>query len=155
VTPNPHLPTPATAQQVFSGLGKRGIRISANTATTGAEGSEVVTKIFGTYLGWPLDVTQYRSTTALTEITTWAVGEEPGKGEPPVALAGGNILITWGPTQSGKMPRKPDARQSDALHALVEALDVLLSPLKARTVVPVRVTAPVADAASPAASTGP
>lgn len=155
VTPNPHLPTPATAQQVFSGLGKRGIRISANTATTGAEGSDVVTKIYGTYLGWPLDVTQYRTATALTEVTKWTAGEEPGKGEPPVALVGANILITWGPAQSGKAPRKPDARQSDALHDLVEALDVLLSPLKARTVVPVKVTAPVADAASPAPSTGP
>jgi hypothetical protein len=152
VTPNPHLPTPATAQQVFSGLGKRGIRISANTATTGAEGSDIVTKIYGTYLGWPLDVIQYRNETALTEVTQWAAGEAPGKGEPPVALAGANILITWGPTHVGRMPSEPDARQADALHDLVAALDILLAPIKARTTVPVKVTAPPAAAPSPAAS---
>ena len=51
---------------------------------------------------------------------------------------------------SGKMPHKPDPRQSDALHELVAALDVLLSLLKARTNVPVKLSAPAA-APSPAA----
>jgi hypothetical protein len=151
VTPNPHLPTPATAQQVFSGLGKAGIRVTANTATVGAEGTEVVTKIYATYLGWPLDVTQFSTAKALTEVTKWKIGEEPGRGEPPVALAGANILVTWGPTNSGKMPHKPDARQSEALHELVAALDILLSPLATRTNVPVKVTVP-APVPSPAAS---
>ena len=155
VTPNPHLPSPATAQQVFTGLGKAGLRITANTATIGAAGSEVVTKIYATYLGWPLDVTQFSSAKALTEFTRWEAGEEPGRGEPPVTLAGVNILITWGPFARGRMPHKPDPRQSAALEDLVAALDILLSPLKTRTNVPVTVTAPVAAAASPAASTAP
>ena len=154
-TPNPHLPSPATAQQVFTGLGKAGLRITANTATVGAEGSEVVTKIYATYLGWPLDVTQFSSVDALTEFTRWEVGEEPGRGEPPVTLAGVNILITWGPASSGRMPHKPDPRQSDALEDLVAALDVLLSPLKTRTNVPVTVSVPAAVAASPAPSKAP
>jgi hypothetical protein len=140
-TPNPHLPSPATAKQVFAGLGKAGLNITANTATLGAEGSEVVTKIFATYLGWPLDVTEYRSATALTKAVAWPDGEAPGKGEPPIALAGINILITWGPTRSGHAPGKLNERQIDALGDLVSAADVLLSPLRTRTSIPVRVTA--------------
>jgi hypothetical protein len=152
VTPNPHLPSPATAQQVFTGLGKAGLRITANTASLGAEGSGVVTKIYATYLGWPLDVTQYSSTTALTKLIEWPAGEAPGKGEPPVALAGMNILITWGPTVSGSKPGKPDKRQSDGLRELVSALDPLLSPLRARVNVPVAFAGQVATAPSPEAS---
>jgi hypothetical protein len=139
VTPNPHLPSPATARQVFAGLGKAGLPITANTATLGADGSDVVTKIYATYLGWPLDVTEFRSATALTKAVAWADGDEPGKGEPPIALAGVNILITWGPVRSGHMPTKPNARQTDALSQLVAAADVLLSPLRTRTNVPVDV----------------
>jgi hypothetical protein len=152
VTPNPHLPSPATAQQVFSGLGKAGVRITANTASLGAEGSDVVTKIYATYLGWPLDVTQYSSTTALSKVTEWPADEPPGKGEPAVALAGMNILITWGPTVSGAKPGKPDGRQSDGLRELVSALDPLLSPLRARAIVPVAIAGQVATAPSPEAS---
>jgi hypothetical protein len=155
ITPNPHLPSPATAQQVFSGLGKAGIRITPNTATVGKEGTEVVTKIYATYLGWPLDVTQFSSAKALGAVTKWKAGEEPGRGEPPIALAGANILVTWGPMASGKKPGKLDPRQSDALHDLVAALDILLAPLKARTNVPVTFSAPVADVPSPAPSTKP
>jgi len=146
VTPNPHLPSPATAQQVFAGLDKAGLRITANTATLGVEGSDIVTKIYATYLGWPLDVVQFRSSDALTRAESWEAGESPGRGEPPVTLAGSNILIVWGPTISGAAPTKPDARQSDGLKELVAALDVLLSPLKARTNVPVTVSAPSASA---------
>ena len=141
VTPNPHLPSPATAKQVFAGLGKAGLSITANTATLGAEGTDVVTKIYATYLGWPLDVTEYRSAKALTEAVKWPDGEAPGKGEPPIALAGVNILITWGPARSGHKPGKVDGRQAAALTELVSAADVLLSPLKTRTSVPVRTTA--------------
>ena len=150
VTPNPHLPSPATARQVFAGLGKAGLPITANTATLGPDGGDVVTKIYATYLGWPLDVTEFRSATALTEAVAWPDGEAPGKGEPPVALAGVNILITWGPVRSGHTPTKPNARQADALSDLVAAADVLLSPLKTRTIVPVQVAAVASP--SPAAS---
>lgn len=155
ITPNPHLPTIATAQQVFRGLRKARLSITANTAKLGADGSDVITKIYATYLGWPLDVTQFRSANALTDALAWPAGEGPGRGEPPIALAGGNILITWGPAVSGKMPREPDARQANALDDLVAAVDVLLAPLQTRTNVPVRVTAPVATASSPPAASEP
>jgi hypothetical protein len=76
---------------------------------------------------------------ALTKAVAWADGDEPGKGEPPITLAGVNILITWGPVRSGHMPTKPNARQTSALSQLVAAADVLLSPLRTRTNVPVDV----------------
>ncbi len=152
ITPNPHLPSPATAKQVFSGLGKAGLKITANTATLGVEGSDVVTRIYATYLGWPFDVVEYRSTSALSKVTEWPAGEAPGNGEPPIALAGMNILVTWGPTVSGAKPGKPDSRQSDGLRALVSALDPLLSPLRARANVPVAIAGQVATAPSPEAS---
>ncbi len=156
VTPDPHLADPATAQEVFNGLGRAGLSITPNTATTGARDSDIVTKIFATYLGWPLDVVQYRTSGALTKATPWTAGEGPGRGETPVALAGSNILVTWGPRISGVKPGPPDDRQSVGLDKLVGALDVLLSPLRARANVPVAVSPTVAAApASPAPSPAP
>ena len=149
-TPNPHLPSPATAEQVFAGLGKAGLTITANTATLGPEGGDVVTRIYATYLGWPLDVVQFRSATALTKAVTWPAGEPPGKGEPPISLAGVNILITWGPARTGHAPGKLTQRQADGLDDLVSAADVLLSPLRTRPSVPVKVAS--AETSSSAAT---
>jgi hypothetical protein len=146
VTPDVHLPDPASAQQVFIGLGRAGLKITPNTATAGPKDGPVVTKIFATYLGWPLDVTEYRSTSALARTLAWEPGAPPGRGEHPVALAGSNILITWGPTVSGQKPSKPDMRQTVGLRDLVSALDDLLAPLQARTIVAVSVSAPIASA---------
>jgi hypothetical protein len=153
ITPDPHLPSPATARQVFAGFDKAGLPITANTATLGPDGGDVVTKIYATYLGWPLDVTEYRSATALTKALAWTDGQEPGNGEAPIALAGVNILITWGPVRSGHSPAKLNARQTDALSDLVSVADLLLSPLRTHTSVPVKTTA--APSASPEASPSP
>jgi hypothetical protein len=136
-TPNPHLPSPATAKQVYAGLGKAGLRITANTATLGAEGTDVVTKVYGTYLGWPFEITEYSSEKALTKAIAWPEGEAPGTGEPPIALAGSNILIVWGPKKSGAKPSVLSEPQVDGLGHLVFATHRLLSPLKTRTSVPV------------------
>lgn len=154
VTPNPHLADPATAQDVFNGLGREGLRITPNTATAGSNGGAVITRINGTYLGWPLDVTQFRTTADLAKAAKWKAGEAPGRGEPPVALAGYNILVSWGPYGTGVKPPAPDDRRAAALEALVKALDRLLSPLRARTVVPVQVAAVPAPAV-PGPSTAP
>lgn len=151
VTPNPHLSDPASAQDVFNGLGREGLKITTNTAAVGAEGAAVITRVNATYVGWPLDVTQYRTAADLTKAAKWKTGEAPGRGEAPVALAGGNILILWGPRTSRAKPPAPDERQRVALDALVAALDRLLSPIRTRTVVPVNVAA----AAAPPASAGP
>jgi hypothetical protein len=155
VTPNPHLPTPATAQQVFNGLGHAGLRVTAHTASSGEADGAIVTKIFATYLGWPLDVTQFRTAQGLTDAVTWTSGEPPKKGDPPVTLAGGNILVIWGPINAGRVPDQLDDRQKAGLQPLVSALEALLSPLHTRSSVPITVTVtappePSAEASSPA-----
>ena len=154
VTPNPHLADPATAQDVFNGLGRAGLRMTPNTATAGLAGDAIVTRINATYLGWPLDVTQFRTSADLAKAAKWEAGEAPGRGEPPFALAGANILVSWGPYGVGVKPAKPDEHKTVALEALVTALDDLLSPLRTRTIVPVEVAAaPVAP--KPAGSKAP
>ncbi|HEX6867608.1 MAG TPA: hypothetical protein VF119_02325, partial [Candidatus Limnocylindrales bacterium] len=73
----------------------------------------------------------------------------PGRGEPAVAIAGLNILVTWGPADSDAAPPKPDAQKLAGLQPLVETLDLLLSPLAAHAVVSVDLPTgspdPVAD----------
>lgn len=155
VTPNPHLPDPASAQDVFNGLGRQGLKVTANTAAAGADGTAVITRINATYLGWPLDVTQFRTSADLAKAAKWKKGEAPGRGEAPVALAGSNILILWGPRTSGAKPPTPDERQQAALDALVVALERLLSPIRARTVVPVNIAASAATSASAGPSVAP
>jgi hypothetical protein len=156
-TPNPHLTSPATAQQVFNGLGHAGLKVTAHTASAGAANSGVVTKIFATYLGWPLDVTQFSSADALADEESWASGASPVKGDPPVTIVGGNILVIWGPINAGRTPVGLDERQKAGLQPLVNALDALLSPLRTRTNAPVIVaeTAPPVATASAAPSAAP
>ena len=154
VTPNPHLADPATAQDVFNGLGRQGLKITPNTAVTGAGGAGVVTRINATYQGWPLDVTQYKTSADLAKAAAWTAGEAPGRGEPPVALAGYNILVRWGPWGTGTKPQVPEDQRAAALSALVSALDVLISPLRTRTIVPVQV-AVVVPTPAPGPSTAP
>lgn len=137
-TPDPHLSDPTTAEDVWRGLGAAGLRMTANNATTGGSDSDLVMRINATYLGWPLNLTEYRGSEALAKETDWKPGEKPGQGEAPISIAGANILVTWGP-QTGEKPAKPDDRQAKGLEALVAALDRLLSPLRARTVVAVAV----------------
>ncbi|MEA2613515.1 MAG: hypothetical protein QOI52_1474 [Chloroflexota bacterium] len=143
VTPNPHLADPATAQEVFNGLGRQGLKITPNTAVNGTGGGGVVTRINATFQGWPLEVTQYKSSADLAKAATWTAGEAPGRGEPPVALAGYNILVRWGPWGTGTKPPVPEEQKAAALDALVSALDRLISPLRTRTIVPVQVAAVV------------
>ena len=138
VTPDPHLADPTTADAVYRGLGASGLRITANNATAGNGDRDLVKRINATYMGWPLNVSEYRTTAALVKDTGWKPGEPPGQGEAPVSIAGANILITWGP-QTGEHPAKPDERQVTGLKDLLAAMDRLLSPLRARTVVQVSV----------------
>jgi hypothetical protein len=150
VTPDPHLTDPTTADDVWRGLGAAGLRMTANNATSGGSDSALVKRINATYLGWPLNLSEYRTSRALVKETDWESGEQPGQGEAPIAIAGANILVTWGP-QTGEEPIRPDERQLEALSDLVAALDRLLSPLRARTVVrldvPGVVLGPVSDPA--------
>ena len=133
VTPDPHLSDPTTADEVYRGLGAAGLPITANNATGGGENADLVKRINATYQGWPLNISEFRSSAAVAKDTSWTPGEPPGQGEAPVAIAGANVVVTWGP-QTGEEPTRPDARQVKAFADLVGALDRLLSPLRARTV---------------------
>jgi hypothetical protein len=134
ITPDPHLADPATADEVFLALGAAGLRLTANNAQGGEKGSPLVKRINATYLGWPLSVSQYKSSSALTKLTDWPADEKPGQGEAPVAIAGLNILIEWGPT-TGAKPKRPVGRQLQGLRDLASSLHVLLSPIRSRAIV--------------------
>jgi hypothetical protein len=151
-TPNPHLGEPATADEVFLALLKDGLAISANTAVTGGEGHDPVKRIEASYLGWPLSIGQYRTAQTLHDAVIWKDGAKPGAGERPMSFKGLNILVEWGPTSVG-LPKTPDATQLAGASALRIALDTLLSPVIARTVVPVVGSTPTpGPSASPAPS---
>jgi hypothetical protein len=114
-------------------------------------------RINATYVDWPFDVFQFRTPEDLAAATAkWADEDGPGKGDPPVSIVGQNILVTWGPRTTGRVPEAPDARQADALRALVAALEPLLSPLRAHAVVPIELAvAPSASEPAPSASAAP
>ena len=151
---DPHLSDPASAKAVFHGLGREGLKVVTNTAEVGAAGTAIITRVNATYGGWPLQVVEYRTTTDLKKAAAWKAGQAPGKGEPPVALAGANILVRWGPWDRDTKPPRPDERQTAALEALVAALDRLLSPLRTRSNVPVQTVA-VTDAVEDGPSAAP
>lgn len=134
-----HLSDPAAADAIFHALGKAGLKVKANTAGSGRSGHEPIRRISATYLDWPLVVSEYSSSKALARAKPWKVGAKPAQGEPPIAFIGLNILIEWGPTSTGLRPKKPSARELAALATLVEILDPLLSPLKARTAAPITI----------------
>ena len=85
-------------------------------------------------------------------VTDWPADEKPGQGEAPVAIAGLNILIEWGPT-TGAKPKRPVGRQLQGLRDLASSLHVLLSPIRSRAVV--RVPGAVESTATTDASAEP
>jgi hypothetical protein len=134
-TPVAHLSEPAKADSVYLALLAAGLKIAPNNASSGGPGREPVKRINATYAGWPLSIIQFTSAKSLRDAKTWK-GTTPGKGEASIAFMGLNILVEWGPT-TGSTPKKPDDRQLAAAEALHEALDLLVSPLAARTIVPI------------------
>ncbi len=155
VTPGPtpvvHLSEPVKADSIYLALLADGLRIVPNNASTGGPGQEPVKRINTTYAGWPLAISQYTSSAALKAATDWKAGARPGQGESSIAFMGLNILVEFGPT-SGATPKEPDDHQLAAAEALHQALDPLVSPLSARTIVaiPGVPESTVAPTASPA-----
>ena len=147
-TPRPttqdlHLPDPTTAEAVLQGLGAGGIRVTMNNADAGT--GDLVKRVNATFLGWPFAVSEFRTTEALAASGHWTPDAPLAQGDPPVQIAAANILIEWGP-RTGGAPAVPNERQVQALADLIPALDGLLSPLRARAVVPV----PGLDVGAPA-----
>jgi hypothetical protein len=147
ITPDPHLGDPTTADAVFQALAKAGLRVSPNNADAGASDGPLVKRINATLLGWPFTVSQFKTSASLTKLTDWGKAGEPAQGDPPIAIAGLNILVEWGPT-TGDLPPQPDAAKLSALHDLATNLDLLLSPLRARSVVAVPNAGAVAQASA-------
>lgn len=153
VTPDPHLPDPTTADDVFRAISAQGLRLTASNAVTGTGG--LVKRINASFGGWPLIISEYTSAAVLDGRLEWPEGEIPGGGEPAVAVAGINILVTWGPISNGP-PVAPDAARAARLVTLAEALDSLLGPVRVRSVVPLAVATPLpAPSASDASSAEP
>lgn len=140
-----HLTDPVAADAIFKALKKAGLKVVANNAGSGGEGKEPIRRISATFGDWPLVVSEYSSTKALAKAMPWKNGTKPGQGEAPIAVVGLNILIEWGPT-TGAKPKKPEDRELIAVVSMIDILDPLLSPLKARTIVPI--TLPVARASA-------
>ena len=138
VTPGPtpvaHLSEPVKADSIYLALLAAGLRIVPNNASTGGPGNEPVKRINATYAGWPLAISQFSSSASLLAATDWKAGARPGQGESSIAFMGLNILVEWGPT-TGTTPKTPDDRQLAAAEALHQALDPLVSPMSARTIV--------------------
>jgi hypothetical protein len=136
ITPDPHLDDPTTADAVFIALAKAGLKLTANNADAGGPDSTLVKRINATYLGWPLLVSQYTTSSALSKDTAWPADAKPGQGDPPVSIVGLNILVEWGPT-TGAEPPTLDPTRLDGLRDMAATLDALLSPLRAHAVVTV------------------
>lgn len=51
VTPDPHLPDPTTADDVFRAIGAQGLRLTASNAVTGT--GTLVKRINASFGGWP------------------------------------------------------------------------------------------------------
>ena len=152
ITPDPHLGDPTTADAVFQALAKAGLRVSPNNADAGAADGPLVKRINATLLGWPFTVSQFKTSASLSKLTDWGEAGEPAQGDPPIAIAGLNILVEWGPT-TGDVPPQPDAAKLTALRDLASNLDMLLSPLRARAVVAVPGAGEVAQASASAETT--
>ncbi len=145
VTPDPHLREPVTADEMYIRIGKGGLKINAVNANLGQGNPDIGKVINADIGGWPVRITQFKSTAVRKRILDWTPGQPPGGDEAPYAFAGLNILITFGPI-SARAPTAPEPTRVQAATALVAILDPLLWPLDQRSVVaiPSRTPVPVA-----------
>ena len=148
ITPDPHLTEPVTADQVFRVLSSAKLGMRANNATLGGGVPDVVKVINADIGGWPLRITEYRTSTALRKAVGWK-GPTPARNEAPYAIAGLNVLVAFGPISRTAPPKPPEAARQEVAVAIVAALDPLLWPLAQHSVVviPARSADPAARGA--------
>ena len=136
VTEDPHLTEPASVDEVFLALQKRGLDITPNTASSGP-GGEPAKVISATYAGWPLLLSEYSSSAALRTRGGFDPARPIRQGDAPIALAGLNILVEFGPkTANTAVPAAPDEVREEAALRLVDVLDPLVGPLAQISVEP-------------------
>jgi hypothetical protein len=129
ITPDPHLTEPASVDEIYVALQRAGLDITANTASSGP-GGEPVKRISATFEGWPLILSQFSSSAALRAGSGFDPARAVRQGDPPITLAGLNILVEFGPTTSNTaIPEPPDAARRAAALEIVAVLDPLLGPL--------------------------
>ncbi|HEY7590857.1 MAG TPA: hypothetical protein VH723_07685 [Candidatus Limnocylindrales bacterium] len=143
ITPDPHLTEPASVDAVYRELAKAGLRITANTATIGTDGS-LVKRINATYANWPLVMSEYGSAAKLDAAARFDLGKPPRQGESPYMIAGLNILIEFGPHSTNQGPAAPEPDKVAAANKLVDALHPLLWPLRQRSTVSLALPTPPA-----------
>jgi hypothetical protein len=136
ITPDPHLKEPVTADQGYAILQSAKLGMSCPNAVLGDPGQPFIKQINCTLAGWPLRITQYASSGVLQKTVGWKAGAAPGGDEPPYAIAGLNVLITYGPT-SAQAPSAPDSQHQTVAAQIVALLDPLLWPLSQHSVVQV------------------
>jgi hypothetical protein len=147
-TPDPHLTAPASVGDVFAGLGKAGLKITANNADAGGQGGEPRKRLNTTYAGWPLILSEYSTHAALLEATGFEPGESPRIGDAPFRIVGLNILVEYGPHTKNEISR-PEDRFIDAAQALADAMDPLVGPLSQASTVPLDLPAGPVPSAAP------
>ena len=129
VTPDPHLTEPVSIDLIFRELQKGGLDLTGNTASSGP-GGEPVKAISATYADWPLILSEFTSSAALRGTTGFDPANPVGQGDAPIAIAGLNILVEFGPkTSNTVVPEPPDARRLEAALEIVRVLDPLIGPL--------------------------
>ena len=155
ITPDPHLTEPATADQIFVAIRVGDLPLNANNATSGDPTSPIVKRINAAIGNWPLIITEFRSSAALRQSTSWDPTKPPTQGNAPYTFVGLNILIEFGPVTG--VLAAPDADRQKQARVLVDLVDPLLWPMEQRAVIRLetKTGSPAAGASSsPAVSAG-
>lgn len=134
-TGDPHLDDPASVDDVIRKLAVAGLRITPNNATSGRNG-EPVKSVNATFEGWPLNISEFTSASALRKTGGFDPKKGPRGGDATYVIAGLNILIEYGPDIHTKKDPPPETRYRTSAMKLVEYLDPLLGPLEQVTVDP-------------------
>jgi hypothetical protein len=152
-TPDPHLKGNVTADQLYGILIAGKVGLTANNANLGHGNPDIIKQINGAIGGWPVRITEYRSSAVMQKALGWKAGTAPGSDEAPYAWAAMNILIQFGPI-SAKPPTEPDSARQEAAKQIIDLLDPLLWPIYQHSVqaIPSRTPAP---SAAPSASAAP
>jgi hypothetical protein len=127
-TPDPHLHEPVTADQVYSILVGAKVQMNCPNANLGNGNPKIVKQINCNVGGWPLRITQYKSSAILTSTLGWKAGDAPIGDEAPYNWAGLNVLIQFGPI-SARAPSAPESSRQETAASIVAILDPLLWPI--------------------------
>jgi hypothetical protein len=132
-TPDPHLTEPVTADHVYSVLTAAKLGMACSNANLGNGNPRIVKQINCNVGGWPLRITQYKTTAMLTSSLKWTPDGAPTGDEPPYGWAGLNVLVEFGPI-SARAPSKPAADRQATAKSILGVLDPLLWPIAQHSV---------------------